>query len=351
MSNMPYIVQQDGITVFINKKPHHVKSSSKNYKKLKEALKNKEWDKVENLVSYGTAISTFSKGKLTLKEGVVEYDNKPLPKTLSKRIVSIIEEEMDLDPLIEFVERLKKNPSFNSVNQTYNFLETNMLPITNDGYVLAYKVVKFARHDDNDGKFKRGDLVDCHTGTIRNNVGDIVEMDRNEVDDDPTNLCSFGLHGGSEGYYTQLRHSPDNVMMVIKVDPKDIVAVPKYHDQSKFRCCKYEVYSYYGNDGDKKLEDEIVAHEGKTESFDSTVDPRKIVQQALDYAKTMVSYSRQRLSYKPGHHSAVAGWAGYLQTATFDKGYTQSQVANAVQAKTGFLTIKFENDNLYIVPA
>lgn len=347
--SLPYIVQDDGITVFVDKKPHHVKASSPKYNKVKEALKNKEWDKVESLISYGTAIKTFSQGKMKLDKGVVTYDGKQLPNELSARIVKMVDESMELDPLINFVERLQTNPSFNSVQQTYKFLEKNMLPLTDDGHILAYKVVTFARENDKNGKFKRGDLVDRYSQSMRNNIGDIVEMDRNEVDDDPNNLCSFGLHGGAESYYSGLGQSPYNVMVVIKIDPKDVVAVPKYHHDGKFRCCRYEVISYFGNNGDKKLEDEIVVSKDKeTTSFDSKVDTRGQVQNALDVAKRMVgSYGRQRLNHQPGHWASVAGWAGYLQKVTLADN-DMDTIASAIESQFGFMSAKLKDGNLYI---
>ena len=351
--SLPYIIQDNGITVFIDKKPHHVSANSAKYESVKQALKDKEWEKVESLVSYGTAIKTFSQGKMTLDKGTVTYDGKELPRELSKRIVKMIDEQMDLDPLIKFIERLKKNPSFNSVQQTYGFLETNMLPLTDEGYVLAYKVVTFATENDKDGNFKRGDLVDCYTRTMRNNIGDIVKMDRNEVDDDPNNLCSYGLHAGAESYYSSLGSSNNNVMIVIKIDPKHIVAVPKYHHQGKMRCCKYEVISYFGNAGDKKLEDEIVVTKEKgAKSFDSKVDTRGQVQKALDIAKKMISsYKRQRLSEHSGHWASVAGHVGYLQKATLGADTSIGQIADKIEKELGFMSATVKDGNLYIVRA
>lgn len=350
--SLPYIVQDDGITVFVNKQPHHVRSSSDKYAKVKEALKNKEWDKVESLISYGSAVSAFSQGKLKLDKGVVTYNGKTLPEALSKRIVKMIDEEMDLEPIIKFVERLQQNPSFNSVQQTYAFLEKNMLPLTDDGHILAYKTVTFAREDNKEHGYKRGDLVDCYSRTMRNNIGDVVEMDRNEVDDDPNKTCSFGLHGGSEDYYCYFGHSRNNVMLVIKVDPKDVVAVPKYHHEGKFRCCRYEVLSYFGNDGDKRLEDETVVSEANpAKSFDVKVDTRGQVQKALNVAKGMIdSYNRQRLGNQAGHWAAVAGWVGYLQGAKLDK-YTIEEIADAIETEFGFMSAQVKDGNLYIVCA
>jgi hypothetical protein len=352
MENLPYILQDNGITVFINKRPEHVSSTNVKYDNIKQALKDKDWERVVSLVSYGTAIKTYSHGKMKLHKGVVTYDNKALPGALSQRIINMVDEEMDLDPLINFVDLLKTNTSFNSVQQTYAFLEKNMLPITDDGFILAYKIVSFARTKSKKHNIKRGDLVDQYTGTLRNNMGDVVSMDRNEVDDNPNNLCSFGLHGGAESYYQQLRHGTNRVMIVIKVNPADIVAVPKYTSGSKFRCCKYEVISYYGDDHKKKLEDEVVVYKEKgSKSFDSAVDTRAQVLKAIDIAKTMItSYSRQRLTNKSGHWASVAGYVGYLQDVKFEKHDVHS-IAQEIEAKTGFMSAKVKNGNLYITRA
>jgi hypothetical protein len=56
------------------------------------------------------------------------------------------------------------------VTELYGFLEKGNLPITNDGHFLAYKKV-------------RKDYKDCHSGTMDNSIGQVVEMERNQVDD------------------------------------------------------------------------------------------------------------------------------------------------------------------------
>jgi hypothetical protein len=353
VKDIPYIMQDNGITIFIDKTPHHVSATSPKFKRVKKALKQKDWDKIESLISYGTAIKTFSQGKMKLDKGEVTYDGNVLPATLSSRIIKLVDEEMDLGPLISFVERLKANPSFNSAQQTYAFLETNMLPITEDGFVLAYKTVTFAQETNKELGLKRGDLVDSYTRTNRNNIGDVVEMERNEVNDDPNITCSFGLHGGSEAYYSELRHRIGSVMLVIKVDPKDFVAVPKHHHHGKFRCCRYEVISYYGNDGDKKLEDKgVISATQEVDAFDTKVDTKAQVQKSLNIVKSMIlSYTRQRLSQQAGHKAAVAGYVGYLQGVTLKDEFTVLQIAKKVQDETGFMSVELKGQSLYIVRA
>jgi hypothetical protein len=120
---------------------------------------------------------------------------------------------------------LHKNPSKRAVEELYGFLEKGALPITPDGYFLAYKKV-------------RANYMDCHTGTISNHVGAVVEMERNEVDDDKDRTCSAGLHFCSQEY---LKSFGGERTMILKIDPKDVVSIPSDYNDSKGRTCRYEV--------------------------------------------------------------------------------------------------------------
>jgi hypothetical protein len=125
------------------------------------------------------------------------------------------------------MENLMKNPSKRSVDQVYGFLEKNNLPITEDGCFLAFKKV-------------RRDYLDIHSGTIDNSIGQVVEMDRNLVDDNPDSHCSSGLHFCSESYLGSFGGGSDPVM-ILKIDPADVVSIPTDYNGAKGRCCKYEV--------------------------------------------------------------------------------------------------------------
>ena len=75
------------------------------------------------------------------------------------------------------------------------------------------------------------------TGTIRNNIGDVVTMPRNAVEDDPKVACHVGLHVGSFSYANGFgRH-----LLTVKVDPADVVSVPEDHGNQKMRVCAYTV--------------------------------------------------------------------------------------------------------------
>jgi hypothetical protein len=97
------------------------------------------------------------------------------------------------------------------------------MPITEDGRFLAYKWV-------------RSNYFDCHTGTFNNSVGKVCKMPRNKVNDDRTQTCSDGLHVCTHAY-TKFGER----LMVVAVNPRDVVSVPNDYDNAKMRVCEYEV--------------------------------------------------------------------------------------------------------------
>jgi hypothetical protein len=128
------------------------------------------------------------------------------------------------------------NPSRRAVNELYAFLEHKNMPLTPDGNFLAYKGV-------------RSDFTDWHSGQFTNKVGDVNEMPRRNVCDNANIGCSDGFHAGSLDY---ARHYGNGGhLMVVEIDPADVVSVPLDCDQQKLRTSKYKVVSLF----EKKLEE------------------------------------------------------------------------------------------------
>jgi hypothetical protein len=118
-----------------------------------------------------------------------------------------------------------ENPSFRAVSELYDFLEASQLPITEDGCFLAYKRI-------------RSDYTDVHSGSFDNSIGQVVSMPRNEVDEDKDRTCSAGLHFCSRAY---LPHFCGDRIVVLKINPADVVAIPSDYNNAKGRACRYEV--------------------------------------------------------------------------------------------------------------
>jgi hypothetical protein len=133
-----------------------------------------------------------------------------------------------------------ENPSKRAVDELYDFLEAGELPITEDGHFLAFKNV-------------RETYMDIHSGTFRNMVGDICEMKRNQVDEDKDRTCSYGLHFCSIAYLPNFLDSNGGKTMIVKINPKDVVAIPSDYNNTKGRTCRYEVVGEYTENWREKI--------------------------------------------------------------------------------------------------
>jgi hypothetical protein len=168
----------------------------------------------------------------------------------------MIKEGFDHHPMLRFLERLFKNPSYRAINELYTFLSHQFLPITSDGCFLAYKyIIRYSGSetvDKNGNSLKEGDFVDCHTGkSYRNNIGDRPTMPRHQVDDNFNQGCSAGLHVGSKEYSGQRSNS-----LICKVDPADVVSVPNDCNCQKVRTCSYHVVGLFEKELDPHVSDE-----------------------------------------------------------------------------------------------
>jgi hypothetical protein len=65
-----------------------------------------------------------------------------------------------------------------------------------------------------------------------------VIMSRDDVDNNPHQTCSRGLHVAGHGYMSQYS---GNVIVAVKVNPKNVISIPYDYDSQKIRTCEYEV--------------------------------------------------------------------------------------------------------------
>lgn len=221
----PYIIQGTNIILCVDNKTWTISKTHVNYNTILDCIKNDVWDNIKSLLDVAQTITKFSQGHIQVQDGVILWKGSPFHNTLSTRILKMIEEGFEIKPMLNFMENLMQNPSARSVNELYGFLEKSSLPITPDGHFLAFKRVK-----DN--------YKDVYTGTIDNSVGQIVKMERNQVNDDRDQTCSQGLHFCSKDY---LEYFGGERIMILKINPRDVVSIPSDYNDAKGRCCLYEV--------------------------------------------------------------------------------------------------------------
>lgn len=252
---IPYIMQGKNVILAINNKPYTINEAHISYDKIVLAIKSKQWDLIPSLVDATKAINQYVQGNFELKNGVFYRNGEPIHGVVGERVVQMYQDGFDVNPILNFINNVEQNPSSRAVTELYGFLEKSNLPLTDDGYFLAYKRV-------------RADYLDVYSGTVLNKPVDkmttvelaqygvaggvtnagvtvgidsgetVVSMLRNKVDDVAERTCSYGLHFCSIDY---LPHFGGDKIVVLKIHPKDVVSIPVDYNNAKGRCSEYRV--------------------------------------------------------------------------------------------------------------
>lgn len=207
---------------------HTVPKTALNYNDVLASLKAGKWDELPSLLNVRAYIADHTDGRVEIVGDEIYLDKKPITKGIADRIIAMFHDGMNIQPFCRFIERVAANPLQSSRDELFLFLEKNSLPFTPDGFFLAYKMV-------------RDNYLDIYSGTVRNKVGDKPEMKREDVDADRYNTCSVGLHFCSMDYLSSGFGGNGYRLMVVKIDPADVVSIPVDYNHAKGRCWKYEV--------------------------------------------------------------------------------------------------------------
>lgn len=265
-----YTRHDGGLTLFKDGKQSTIASSHQNFARILEALKAREFDKLESLMSIEKTInaggfSSNSKCKVFVRNGKVYFTDtrnrkeEVLHGTLVDRILRDIGKpgcEKYADALMNLLSNIKKNPLKDVAAELYEWLASGKAPITSDGCVLAYKKV---RHD----------FMDIHSGTMDNSPGKIPRMKQVEVDTDRRNECSRGLHFASLGYLSHYSSCSNDKVVIVKVNPRHIFAIPRDYNCQKGRASEYYVVGEYkgkNNQTEEAFNDAFIDEDNKVAS-------------------------------------------------------------------------------------
>lgn len=231
--SVPFMWVDGNLTVILANKAHQVLPDHTNYNMILEALPTATEDELLDLVDLEKAVANYSNGQVEVKDGVVLFEGEPVHGSISKRILEFMKKGLPFEPLVNFLKNLMENPSMQSQTELYDFLEHENLPITEDGHFLAYKAVT--------SEFK-----DKYRGTFDNRVGQVCTMRRAKVDDNRSVGCSQGLHAGALNYVASYGSvEAGDKIVIVKINPMDVVSVPSDCNCEKLRTCRYEVVGEY----------------------------------------------------------------------------------------------------------
>lgn len=192
-------------------------------------------EELERLADVPRFVASESGGKVVVKNGSIYYADEELHSSLTRRILWGLREGFDMKNYILFLENLMENPSKRAVDELFDFLEACNMGITDDGHFLAYKRVK-------------ADLTDCYSGKFDNSPGQKLSMPRNKVDEDKTRTCSDGFHFCSFTYLPEfgvMRKNDSDRVVIVKINPRNVVAIPVDYKNAKGRTCEFEVVGEY----------------------------------------------------------------------------------------------------------
>ena len=225
-------------------KPFELDNTHPTFDELCEALLNKEWASISQLINEAENIAWVTEGLVKVTKLGVTYNGEAVHSSLTTRIMDMAKAGKDINYLLKFMDNLQQNPSQHAKERFYDWLQDNDLPITDDGCCLAYKYL-----DDN--------YKDTHTHRIDNSPGQIIMMDRAATVDDYSVQCATGFHICSKMYGTY-----GTKAVAVKFNPRHILSAVG----GKMRVTKYEVLcklgdktaEYFTKDGYSALEKTLV---------------------------------------------------------------------------------------------
>lgn len=229
MSKIPFLKTASAISAIVGGKPVMIPTEHPNHDDVLDQLVKgtATADSILEAMSLRAFVLKKSFGDVRIEGETVYYKNKVLEGLLVKRLIEAVRSENadKLDRLMMFTDSLGRNPSFRIREQLFPFLEKGNNPISKNGGFIVFKKL--------DANFK-----DVRTHTFDNSVGKKVSMPREEVNDDPNQTCSAGLHVCNWEY---LSHYSGSKVVLCEVFPEHVVSVPTDYDNTKMRVCEYDV--------------------------------------------------------------------------------------------------------------
>ena len=252
MSNVAFIGTENSLTVsFLDTaKVYNIDATHPNWQVVLDKLDVEDYEGLEELLSVKKAVEVYASASGVEVDDIgVKYNGNYIDNYATQKILEFMKAKLPVKSLLNFVSKVMANPSRRAVQELYKFLEHGQMPLTPSGNFLAYKSVNENYKDWFSGKFS-------------NTVGSEHTMARNDVCDDPDLGCSYGFHVGTLGYATEFNRG-SNRLMIVEVDPSDVVSVPHDCQNQKLRTAKYKVVgefekplandysSQYNNDEDE----------------------------------------------------------------------------------------------------
>jgi hypothetical protein len=237
-----------GVTVILDGEAKQLPQDAPFYSKLVALLTNQADPATEEQIRELIApVLTVGKALHRLSDRIIEdngtlfFDGDPIDNSIGQHIIRILQEgsgSVAYGPLVRFMEKLYTNPSEESRTALYDYIVRYGLTIHDDGDFLAYKGV----NADSTSRTSGFGIVDgvAMDGHLPNKVDSVLEMPRSKVNADNAIGCSTGLHAGTHEYASNFARG---MLLLVKINPRDVVSVPADFTFQKIRTSRYVVLS------------------------------------------------------------------------------------------------------------
>lgn len=245
MKKIGYSVRNNSMTVVVGDQVYTVARDHVNWNKIIKAINDGQADLIAQLMDIPTALTNYFVGKVSVVDGVIKYNNQRIGGVIETRILEFMNQGLPVVPMLRFLEKLMLNPSKRAVEELYTFLEHKNMPITTEGNFLAYKGLRsdyWSISGNKNTVVLKGQVDD--QGHIFNGIGEEIEVARNSVNDNKEHGCAEGLHAGSLEY---AKGFAQGKMVIVEINPADVVSIPTDCSCQKLRTCKYKVIEEFVN--------------------------------------------------------------------------------------------------------
>lgn len=292
-----YTINNEVIVVIVDGVSRVVPRGTAQASQLLAALKQTPIDEreVAMLADLKSALVAYTGGdcEITTSGDVIRHGEKIDP-VFAAMVVRNFEAGTPYDHILKCFDLLDANPSQKVKQMLPAFLKHGGMPITAEGHILAYKAARkdmYSIYSGDNTKLVTGRADE--EGHIYYGIGEKIRVKRNYVEDNPDRPCGPGLHSGSEAYALSWAQSNDGLMLIVDVDPADVVSVPEDSDGQKMRSCAYGIVArhlgrlgdaavrdpsapyataYRGSDTDDPLDEEPDVIPGNVEYYDKEIE-------------------------------------------------------------------------------
>ena len=244
-------------------------SDLERYQAAVGAIKSGDLDSLVNIIKPEAAIADLKDG-FVVRDGIVLYDERPLPTVLSDKMMSLIRSNITVSGPKNFWLKALRNPSSVSRDTLVEFVNKNNVTILPDGNFVLYKRV-------------RTDMTSHHDKKTLHVIGVPLTMDRKDCTQDPRTECGRGLHAAPFSWVE--RHYGEGAMLEVALDPEHVVSVPSA-DPGKIRSCWQLPIRKVGIDDDIKASD---LKEGETSTAVSSEDTPKEIRKVRTQRRKEIS--------------------------------------------------------------